>query len=67
MAKAKDETMKSVKMYEIRLKPGHPTGVYHRAGIEFSISSPTFLEKVPDAVMNDAWLIVSEAPDQADR
>lgn len=67
MAKAKDETMKSVKMYEIRLKPGHPTGVYHRAGMIFHPIEPVMMEKVPDAVMNDAWLIVSEAPDQADR
>lgn len=66
MAKAKDETTKPTKMYEIRLKPGHPTGVYHRAGIEFSISSPTFLEKVPDAVMKDFWLIVSECECQTE-
>jgi hypothetical protein len=46
--------------YEIRLKPGHPTGIYHRAGLEFSASTPTYLEEVPDAVANDAWLIVSQ-------
>lgn len=43
-------------LYAIRLKPGHPTGVYHRAGLAFSASSPTYLETVPAAVANDPWL-----------
>ena len=47
-------------MFEVSLKPRHPTGVYHRAGIEFSRSAPVLLEKVPKAVQDDPWLVVKE-------
>ena len=51
-------------MFEVRLKPGHPTGIYHRAGIEFSASAPTVLEQVPKAVRKDPWLIVKEVEEK---
>jgi len=47
-------------MFSVALKPGHPTGVRHRAGLVFSASAPTLLETVPDAVRKDSWLVVSE-------
>lgn len=52
--------------YEVRLKPGHPSGVYHRAGLIFSASGPTLLDAVPEAVAIDPWLIVTavEAEEQ---
>lgn len=46
-------------MFEVRLKTGHPTGTYHRAGIEFSASAPKRLEQIPKEVRKDPWLIVS--------
>lgn len=46
-------------MYEIKLKPGHPTGTYHRAGMTFT-AEPVRMEKVPEAVAKDPWLIVSK-------
>ena len=49
-------------MFSVTVKPGHPTGVRHRAGLAFSASGPTLLETVPDAVVKDTWLIVSVAP-----
>jgi len=50
-------------MYEVVLKPKHPTGVYHRAGMVFSHAMPVMMDKVPDAVKKDAWLVVKEVED----
>jgi outer membrane biosynthesis protein TonB len=50
-------------MFEVKLKSGHPTGSYMRAGIRFYASAPTALETVPDAVRADPWLVVTEIPD----
>ena len=50
-------------MFEVRLKPGHPTGTYHRAGMTFP-SEPVKLEKVPPAVAKDPWLIVTEVKEE---
>jgi hypothetical protein len=61
-------------MYEVTLKPSHPTGVYHRAGMEFTKSGPVELDaeaaaavhtKKPRATVlellqKDDWLIVKE-------
>jgi len=47
-------------MFSVALKPGHPTGVRHRAGLVFSASAPTLLEEIPEAVRADAWLIVTD-------
>ena len=52
-------------MFSVLLKHGHPTGVYHRAGLVFSASAPTLLETVPDAVRKDPWLSVSDADPNA--
>lgn len=60
MAKAKDAPTDGGKHYEVRLKPGHPTGVYHRAGLTFSRGEPTLLTEVSEAIKNDGWLIVTE-------
>ena len=51
-------------MFEVRLKPGHPTGVYHRGGIEFTASAPVQLEKAPKAVREDSWLVVTEVKEE---
>ena len=48
----------SRKVFEVTLKPGHPTGTYRRGGHVFHASQPTVLEKVPDAVKEDSWLVV---------
>ena len=47
-------------MFEVTLKPGHPTGSYRRAGIHFTASEPVVLETLPEAVEIDPWLIVKE-------
>ena len=52
-------------MFEVKLKPGHPTGLYHRAGIEFSAGGPTFLEEVSEDLVRDRWLIVGMASPDA--
>ena len=54
--------MESRLMYEARLKPGHPTGVYRRAGGIFYTTGGTFLEEVPPEIANDPWIIVSPDP-----
>jgi len=46
-------------MFEVRLKPGHPTGTYRRAGMEFT-AAPVKLGSVPAAVAKDPWLLVTE-------
>lgn len=46
-------------MYEVRLKPGHPTGTYHRGGEAFT-KEPILLEEVSDVIARDPWLLVSE-------
>lgn len=49
--------------YTVRLKPGHPTGVYRRAGLTFSATAPTLIDgEVPAAVAADAWLLVRAIP-----
>jgi len=53
-------------MFQVNLKPGHPTGVYHRAGLEFTASGPVELEEVPEAVRKDPWLIVTEGKGEKD-
>ena len=47
-------------MHEVTLKQGHPTGVYHRAGMEFTRAAPVRMQKVPEAVAKDPWLVVTE-------
>lgn len=46
-------------MFEVRLKPGHPTGVYHRGGHIFSASAPTRMEQINKEIAKDPWLIVN--------
>jgi hypothetical protein len=46
-------------LFTVRLKPGHPTGVYHRAGIMFTATAPTVLDTVPVEVTYDPWLLVT--------
>jgi hypothetical protein len=48
-------------MFEIKLRPSHPTGVYHRAGKEFNKTTPVQMAKVPKAIEDDPNLIVKEA------
>ena len=50
-------------MFEVRLKPGHPTGTYHRAGREFT-SEPVKMELVPATVAKDPWLVVTRIEDK---
>ena len=47
-------------MFEVKLKAGHPTGTYRRAGIVFLAGEVKKLNKLPDAVKKDPWLEVSE-------
>jgi len=55
--------------FEVRLKPGHPTGVYRRAGLQFSASAPTILapEQMQGAITHDPWLIVTETEIEIER
>ena len=46
-------------MFEVKLKPGHPTGTYRRAGMEFT-PEPVKMDKVPAAVAKDPWLVVTQ-------
>jgi hypothetical protein len=47
-------------MFEVRLKKGHPTGVYRRKGIVFTSTEVKKLKTVPKEVLNDKWLEVTE-------
>ena len=54
----------------VTLKPGHPTGVYQRAGVEVSRSIPTILPPDCDPAVltrleEDRWLTVSEVGEVA--
>lgn len=46
-------------MYEVKVKPGHPAGIFRRAGMTFT-AEPVKLDKVPEAVVKEPWLIVTE-------
>lgn len=57
------------KLFEVKLKLGHPTGVYQRAGVTFtSRLVTTFVadvvtlteDQVTDEMRNDPWLDVAE-------
>lgn len=46
--------------FAVRVRTGHPTGVYRRAGMQFSGFADVFMDEVPDAIKNDDWLVVKE-------
>jgi hypothetical protein len=48
-------------MFEIKLRPSHPTGVYHRGGIEFNKTVPVKMANVSHEIKADPNLIVKEA------
>lgn len=59
------ETQKTTErgmMYAVGLKPGHPTGLYRRAGGVFYRGSPTYVEFRLPALVNDPWLVVADEP-----
>lgn len=48
--------------YTVRLKPGHPTGEYRRAGRLWRFEGQEALGKdLPDEVFDDLWLIVTDS------
>ena len=47
-------------MFEVKLRPSHPTGVYHRAGKQFNKLTPVTMDVVPRAIKDDPNLIVKE-------
>jgi len=47
-------------LYAVRVKPQHPIGTRHRAGMCF-VRDYTYMEEVPEAVIEDKWLEVREA------
>ena len=47
-------------MFSVLLKPSHPTGVYHRAGMEFTRGAAVLMETVPEAIEKDEWLVVTK-------
>ncbi len=51
-------------MFEVKVKPGHPTGIRNRDGKTFTANGVVRLRKVSDAIKNDPWLIVTEAEDE---
>ena len=53
-------------MFEVRLKPSHSTGKYRRAGMVFT-AEPVKMEKVPEAVAKDPWLIVVEIKEEVQK
>jgi hypothetical protein len=62
--KTPEEGQESKKAYDVRLKPGHPTGEFHRAGLTFSVNGAVRLDVLPEAVRMEPWLIVSEVDAQ---
>lgn len=50
-------------MFEVKLKPGHPTGTYHRGGCVFSANAPIRLEQINKEIAKDPWLVVSKIED----
>lgn len=54
------EGMEKAKRFAVRLDPQHPGGVYHRAGMTFVVKQDVYLDMVPEAIMNDPWLMVAE-------
>ena len=54
-------------MYEVRLKPGHPTGSYRRGGEVFSAGEVKYFEEVPEVIANDPCLEVTEEGDAEKR
>jgi hypothetical protein len=62
------------KKYQVRLRAGHPTGFYRRAGYTFEAHVRTVFEAVPvvveeaqlvDELRNDPYLEVVEIPNEA--
>lgn len=56
--------------YEVRLKAGHPTGIFRRDGKVFTTKAPVRLNKISDAIANDPMLEVTEVlsdKEKADR
>jgi hypothetical protein len=51
-------------MFEVKLKAGHPTGTYHRAGRVFQAGETLKIEKLPKTMQNDAWLDVVEVKEK---
>lgn len=49
-------------MYEVRLKPGHPTGIFRRAGKVFTTNEPVKMNKIPPEIGNDPSLQIIEIP-----
>lgn len=47
--------------FEVKVKPGHPTGTYRRSGQVFTFQ-PVVLpdEKVSKVIRKDPWLVVIE-------
>ncbi len=48
-------------MFEVRLKPGHLTGLYRRGGKVFTKNEPVKMRTVPEIIAKDPWLIVTDA------
>lgn len=48
--------------YEVKLKPGHPSGVYRRGGMQFHRTAPAFIEDRVEPFVSDPWLIVAAEP-----
>jgi len=57
-------------MVKVKLKKGHPTGSYRRAGIVFTVDSYeifTSRSDVPQAIWDDEWLIKEEVKPKIDQ
>lgn len=61
------------KMFEVKLKPGHPTGQYTRGGVTFTtrlvttiVQDPVRLteDQITEEMKTDAWLEISEVKEE---
>jgi len=47
-------------MYLIKLRPGHPTGMFVRAGIKVENNMPAVVDEITPKLKNELWFVISE-------
>ena len=47
-------------MYLIKLKAGHPTGIFRRGGLQVETNLPVVVDAVPPKVRLEPWFEISE-------
>lgn len=54
-------------MFEVKLRSGHPTGSYRRGGKLFQRGVVVRMDRVPKAIADDKWLMVSEIVEKQEK